>query len=393
MSEEMDLKTEENFGRVQVSNLTQHEVFMRSISIPTLYSSLHQYVVQSLPDSCESRLTNLLFLMLGMCHAHSVQLNPIACHVPLRAKKLSIVKRFERFLDNPAVRVRQWYHPFMQTLLHSAASGGTVHLLMDTPKVAFGFRLVMVSVAYQRRSLPVAWVWVAGSRGHSRTRTQAALLTYVQGVLPSGVRVTLAGDCEFGHPLLLEQLHFWGWTYALRQPGDHLIMSKGTGRWQRIDSLPLDKGQARWLGNVVLTRASAYPTHLVLYWKPGEQKAWYLATNLLDARGALRLYRRRMWIEELFGDLKGHGFDLESSHLRHFLRLSRLTLAVCLVYLWLVAMGEHVLKHGLAGDVDRADRRDLSIFRLGWGFVLRRLVLADPIPIVTISNFCFMSGG
>jgi hypothetical protein len=331
--------------------------------------------------------------MLGIFQARSVQLNPIACHLPVRAQKLSLVKRLARFLDTPAVRVRQWYHPFMFTLLQLAASAGSIHLLLDSTKVAFGFRLVMVSVAYQRRSLPVAWVWQAGSRGHSTTRTQAALLTYVQRSLPVGVQVMLVGDCEFGHPLLLEQVRFWRWTYALRQASDHLVMLKGTGRWQRLDSLTLDKGQARWLGNVVLTRASAYPTHLVLYWQAGEKKAWYLATNLLDARGALRLYRRRMWIEEMFGDMKGHGFDLESNHLRHFLRLARLTLTVCLLYVWLVAMGEHVLQQGLAAAVDRADRRDLSLFRLGWDFVVRCLVLADPIPIVTVPNFCFMSGG
>jgi len=37
-----------------------------------------------------------------------------------------------------------------------------------------------------------------------------------------------------------------------------------------------------------------------------------------------------MWVEAMFGDLKKPGFDLESTMLRHFLRLSRLTLAVVL---------------------------------------------------------------
>ena len=50
-----------------------------------------------------------------------------------------------------------------------------------------------------------------------------------------------------------------------------------------------------------------------------------------------------MWIEEMFGDMKGHGYDLEHSRLRHFLRLSRLTLVECLLYVWLVATGEQVL--------------------------------------------------
>jgi hypothetical protein len=45
--------------------------------------------------------------------------------------------------------------------------------------------------------------------------------------------------------------------------------------------------------------ASAYPTHLVLYWKRDEKEPWYLATNFLCPYASLKLYRRRMWIEEM----------------------------------------------------------------------------------------------
>ena len=366
---------------------------MRSMPIPQLYRSLHEYLLQRIPDACDTRLTNLIYLMMGIFQSGSVQLNLVARKTPIRAHKLSIVKRLARFLDNPAVRVREWYHPFAETLLRSAVNAGQVHLIMDASKVAFGFRLVMVSLAYRRRSLPIAWTWVLGSRGHSSTAVQVKLLAYLAPLLPSRARVTLVGDCEFGHPLLIENLRFWGWDYALRQAGDHLVMLRGTGKWQRIDQLLLLKGQPIWIGRVLLTKASPYPTHLVLYWQPGEAKPWFLATNLLDSRAVLRLYRRRMWIEEMFGDMKAHGFDLEASHLRHFLRLSRLTLAVCLLYLWLVALAEHVLSFGLTAEVDRSDRRDLSIFRLGWDFLERRLALGDPIPSVSIPNFCLVSGG
>jgi hypothetical protein len=377
---------------------------MPTIAIPELYRSLHGYLVQRIPDKSDTRLTNLIWLMMGIFQSGSVQLNLVARKTPIRAKKLSIVKRFERFLNNAAVRVRPWYHPFAEGLLDAAGSAGQVHLIIDTSKVAFGFRLVMVSVAYHRRSLPLAWTWARGSRGHTTTATQIKLLSYVTSLLPPGVRVSLVGDCEFGNPLLIEYVQYWGWDYALRQPGDNLVMLRGTGQWQRLDSLLLDKGQLLWIGNVVLTRASSHPTHLVLFWKRDEKKPWLLATNLLDPRATLRLYRRRMWIEEMFGDMKKHGFDLEASHLRHFLRLSRLTLAVCLLYLWLVAMAEHVISSHLAHEVDRSDRRDLSLFRLGWDFIERRLALFDPIPPVALpsfslvrlhsfSNFCSVSGG
>ena len=74
-------------------------------------------------------------------------------------------------------------------------------------------------------------------------------------------------------------------------------------------------------------------------WRRGEKQPWFLVTNLPNQTRAFRLYSRRMWIEEVFGDLKSNGFDLEVVRLRHFLRLSRLTLAVALLYVWLVAFG------------------------------------------------------
>ena len=61
-----------------------------------------------------------------------------------------------------------------------------------------------------------------------------------------------------------------------------------------------------------------------------------------------------------FGDLKRHGFDLQSTHLRHIERLSLLTLLVVLLYLWLVALGSRILKEGTRWRVDRRDRRESS---------------------------------
>jgi hypothetical protein len=348
--------------------------------------------MQTLPDTCDTRLANLLFMMRGLFLARSVQLDHIARKMPSRAKKLSSVKRFRRFLDNPLVQVRAWFDPFARWTLLSAASGGAVHLIIDSTKIAFGFRLVMVSVAYRRRSLPIAWMWAVGTRGHTTNRVQLALLNYVRTLLPLKGRVSLVGDSEFGRPLLIANLQAWGWDYALRQPGDHLLWWQGNGHWQRLDSL-LNAPGGRWLGWTWLTQAHEQLTHVVVYWRKGEPLPWFLATNQRTVRAAVRLYRRRMWIEEMFADLKGHGFDLEKSHLRSFLRLGRLTLIVCLLYLWLLAVGRQVEIRQLIDLVDRHDRHDLSIFRWGWDFVERCLALSDPLPVIQPSNLCLVSGG
>lgn len=361
---------------------------MKNPSIPQLYGSLYQLLVQQIPDDCDTRLSNLVWLMVGIYGSRSVQLNLLVRKLPLRAKKMSLVTRMERWLQNRKVRVAQWYTPFAQTLLAGAGSGGQIHLVIDKSQVSGTHQMMMVAVAYRRRTLPIAWSWVKGTRGASRVRHQIALLKRVRTLLPPGVRVSLVGDTEFGNPLLIEYLEFWGWDYVLREASDTLIWAKNAPDWQRLDSLPLDDQTYIWQGNVVLTKASAYPTHIVACHQRGEKRPWLLATNLLAPQPALKMYRRRMWIEQMFGDMKGHGFDLENSHLQHFQRLSRLTLAVSLLYIWLVALGEHLIQTGQTHYVDRTDRQDLSIFRLGWDFLERLIALADPIPELLFPNFC-----
>jgi len=362
------------------------------LSNPQLYDTWRKQLHQLTPDTCESRLQNMLLLIVGIFLAESVHLTKVARKLPIRAQKLSLDKRLRRFLSNHAIRPREWYHPVANMLIQAASSGGQVHLIIDCSKVSAGHQLLIVGIAYRRRALPLAWTWVRCPKGHSTTRKQIVLLSYVQTLIPPNVQVSLVGDCEFGRPLLLEYLDWWAWDYALRQPCNHLVMTKGDPNWRRLDSFGLQPGTTVWIGNVILTRDRAYPTNLVLHWAKGEKEPWYLASNLPEPRAVLRLYRRRMWLEEMFGDMKGHGFDLERSRLRHFLRLSRLTLVVCLLYVWLVAMGEHVLNTRLFPEVDRSDRHDLSIFRLGWDFIERRLALHDPFPDVFIPNFCSVSG-
>ena len=83
----------------------------------------------------------------------------------------------------------------------------------------------------------------------------------------------------------------------------------------------------------------------------------------------------------MFGDFKRYSFDLEATQLRHFLRLSRLTLAVCLLYVWLVALGSRVIKRGQRHLVDRTARRDFSIFRIGCNMLARCLSNVLPFKI------------
>ena len=176
----------------------------------------------------------------------------------------------------------------------------------------------------------------------------------------------LVGDCEFESGEVQEQVeNVWDWQYALRQKPNNLFRLAGQETWQRLGDLVTKSGQKVWLEGCFLTRKHNRPTNLLAYWAPGEKTPWLLATNLLSGFSTLKAYSRREWIDEMFGDLKKNGFNLESSHLHDFLRLSRLTLAVALLHTWLMITGAKLIDTPECHLVDRSDRRDLSIFQIG----------------------------
>ena len=83
----------------------------------------------------------------------------------------------------------------------------------------------------------------------------------------------------------------------------------------------------------------------------------------------------------MFGDMKKHGFDLESSMLRSFPRLSRLTLAVAFLYAWMISTGADAIHKRKRHLVDVKSRRDLSLFQIGMRIIERAITNATELRI------------
>jgi hypothetical protein len=330
------------------------------------YDTWFRQIRELLPEERVTRVRNLTWFIVGMHEAESIHLSHIAKKLPFAATVPSIVQRFRRFLMTPDFRFREWYEPVARDLLTQVAAHTKVRLIIDSTKIGTHQQLLMVALAYRKRALPIAWTWINSKQGHSSAYKQKALLSYVHSLIPKEVAVELVGDSEFGAGPVLEQLKQWGWQYALRQKGDtQVCLGQQISSWHRFDTLAPQRDKVFFYPHTLLTKKHLLHTHLLAYWETGEEDPWLLATNMPTGHEALRAYRRRMWIEETYGDLKGHGLDLEKTRLRHLQRLSRLVFVVALLYLWLVTRGSQVIKNGERYLVDRRDRRDLSIFRIG----------------------------
>jgi hypothetical protein len=109
-----------------------------------------------------------------------------------------------------------------------------------------------------------------------------------------------------------------------------------------------------------------------------------LVINLPLLEEARYWYRKRFWIEPMFGDIKGNGFDLQTSRLRHPERIMRLMPAVALADLWLLFLGVTAVITKLAKLVDRINRRERSLFTIGRQTLYRLLRLDQPIIVSSL---------
>lgn len=351
------------------------------------YRTWIQRICELRPKQRKTQVQNFVWLLVGIFHSHSVSLGKIAGKVISTAKNVSTVRRLSRFLASSAVEVRSWYRSTAKAwLMAQLQQVGEIRLIVDGTKIGFGYQLLMISLAYRRRAIPMAWSWVRHVRGHSSATKQIVLLKYVRSLIPQTMPVFLVGDSEFGSMTVLQQLKQWRWFFVLRQKGNTGLWLDARIGWQRLDALVQQAGQSAWCLNGYLTQSDIFPVSVLIHWQKGEKEPWCLATNLPEASLTLRYYRRRMWIEEMFADFKKHGFDLESTMLRNAPRLSRLTLAVVFLYVWLLSIGSRVIRAGLRHFVDRKDRRDLSLFQIGFRFIDRCLLhsLSFSLPLCAL---------
>ena len=346
-----------------------------------MYHKLMDQFCQWLPGERITRIRNMALMVTGLYAGRKVHLSKIVQKWPqVAGKDVSLVNRLRRFLDNPRVEVRQWYKPIAVQVVQVFA-GQRIRLVIDCTKIGFRFRLLTVSIAYKKRTLPLAWSVHRGRKGHVCVEKQVALLEYVAQLLAHASEVWVMGDAGFESVHLLTWLQKEGWHFVLRQPGKNKVRWSGQD-WVKLADIPLQEGETRYIGWVHLTQKhDAGPFWLILHWEPGEEEPWYLVSDCAGQRMLINLYKIRMWVEEMYGDMKGHGFDLEATHLDDADRISRLVLAVSITFVWLLTLGAWVVKRGYRHLVDRKDRRDKSYFRIGWDWLERRFRLGLPIRL------------
>ena len=346
------------------------------------YRAIRDALLQLYPSTFTARqarhLTTLAALISGIVGSRQAQLPAIASKLPDCTKRESRIKRFHRWLTNTSVTPQRYFLPFAQALIQSLAHAPLV-LVIDGSTVGRGCLALVVSVVYQGRALPIAWLVVAQRKGHVDGDPHRSLLTEVQALVPAGTTVVFLGDGEFDGPNLQADLTRLGWSYVCRTAKNIQIQS--AGEWLTLGDVWVARGHCLGLPDVRMTAQAYGPVLAIVWWGRAHREPIYLVTNLELVAEACWWYRKRFRIETFFSDQKSRGFHLQRSHLSDPARLTRLLMAACLAYLWIIYLGALARHDTWVPRIHRTDRCDLSLFQLGLALLDHLLNDGFPLPV------------
>jgi hypothetical protein len=345
-----------------------------------LHSKLTTRLREQLPAASAAQVRNQALVTQALTYSQNCHLATLATALSVPGQRENLVQRIRRWLDNQAVTQDRCYTALVRRLF-AQWSGAEVGLVLDRTDIEDRWSILMLAAAFRYRALPLAWRVLPF--GGTSAETQIAVLKQVQPCLPSPqqVRITLYGDCEFRAVTVQRycQAHHWHWQLGLKSD---TLFRQGIADWQPLRTIALTQGQRCYVQNVILTQEHAFgPVNLIVDWTSNEETPRYVVTDQHADRYAWRRGRKRFWIEPFFRDWKSYGFDLESSKLVHPRRLEILLLGMATATLWMVHVGQWLIKNGLRPLLEARHKRDYSIFRLGRDYAFRSQLLDWPLPI------------
>lgn len=223
----------------------------------------------------------------------------------------SAVNRFYRLLRNSRID----YVLFVEQWARLLVRGPQRHLLIaiDWTEWHHELRMLLAAVVAGKRAIPL---YAAAFQRLVRVRSQNSrentfLRVLADALKRAEVHATILCDRGFRRAswiALLQQLHL---GFVVRLISD-VHVELAPGRLVALADILLTPGQLVDLGIVPLRSDKVAAVRIIGYWAPGAKEPWWLATSETGrASVVLKLYDRRMTVEEQIRDTKGKRFGLK----------------------------------------------------------------------------------
>ncbi len=238
----------------------------------------------------------------------------------------------QRFLNLDALSVVLLWFALIEEIVKRHFKPGT-QMIMALDRTQWKENnVLMVSVVYKKRALPIFWVLLEKDGSSNLVEQQKVLRPVIR--LLKKYKLVVVGDREFHSIELADWLQEQNVSFVLRQKQSTTFREK-IRSFQPLSSITIHPGIRQFFTDISLTQKTGFGRfNLAVYWKrkyrgKQENEAWYLLTNLPDLKTAIKIYSQRFGIEAMFRDCKTGGYNLEGSKASPN-RLVRLILLIAL---------------------------------------------------------------
>lgn len=270
-----------------------------------------------------------------------------SCQIPRVADALlgarpgtsgALERRLGRFLGNPRISDELLSRAWIKWLVQHYVSPHWI-VLVDETHLGAHLRVMMVSLAYQQRAIPLLWHCYPPRDYPQQGQVEVimALLRRLRLWVPNTISLTVQADRGIGtSPALICALEQAGFMYLLRVQGQVRIRL-GNGQVHALNSL-VKPGECWYGGAEVFKKAGWLLGYVCLDWRLGQPTPWCLLSNCRWRRSDD--YRQRAWHEHSFRDLKSFGFNWQQSHVWSPDRAHRLLFVLTLAYCWVLSQAQ-----------------------------------------------------
>jgi hypothetical protein len=324
--------------------------------------------------------TNLALFSFGVVLAEHCRISKVAEGLAFFGRITSVERRLRRWLANPQFDLEGCWQVWIAWVWSSLDTPRAV-LLVDETKIGDRWGIMMVSLAYERRAIPLVWrCYRANSAADYPHQGQVlmiwGLLARVLEALPAESRPVVQMDRGLGHSsAMIKALHDLKVDFLIRVKKNATFTSRRGHQCVLRDLVC--QGESLTCHGTLFRYHQRVTGTVHLIWEKGQLEPWCLFTN--DARIRGSAYALRMWQEESFRDLKSGGWQWQCTSITSPDHAHSLVFVLALAYAWMLTQGTLVL-HGDAAiqrEVFDGHHNKYSLFRSGLRY-FKRMAACQP---------------
>ena len=335
-------------------------------------TQLEKVLYEILPITSK-RLKNLVYIIIGIILSKSVQISDISEKLKddfTEATEDSKMKRIYRFFSSSPINADYVYSFFIEEVIKKYVKRSRdrkIIIIFDHTTLDDRFLILQFSLKVGKRAIPLWYkIFEYNEKNNKKFKHIKEGISELNEIFKAyNYEVILLGDRGFKSVDLFKFINELGLKYCIRCTNDMLVKIEGKKKIKYLRDITPIKNYVKKFNKILLT-AEKYKCNLAVCKAEDSDDTWYLATNI-DSKYAVREYKKRFIIEEMFKDLKSNGFNIEDTWTEDIVYFRNLYLCVSMAYTWIIILGADCSKNKksrIIGATKKINNKVIRIYSL-----------------------------